>query len=419
MKRATLVVVGAVTAVAVAAGGGFAYSVMNSRTDVGTAEAVVAPITVSISASGSLVAARSAGVYAPTSGTIAKLAVHDGDAVEAGQVLAVMAKGPLQVAVSQARAAHSAAKAQLEAIDNGVPSAIEHSAANAALSAARSQVATAAKNYSAFSHDYDDATSEERTQLRPTLRTLRTAKVQAEAALKSAKAALTRLTVASRVSLARTAARQSVDATAQALTQAEANLSNAELTAPFAGTVGFRGATVEKGAGVTAGVAVFSVVDPSRMEFEAAVNETDIDAVQKGQPANVALDAFADHTFTGTVTRVQAAAETTATGTIAFPVRISIAKDTSRLFAGMSGSTDIEVQSIKDALTVPVEAVVIDDAGRVVFVVGADNTVRKQPVTVGAATETSVQILSGLARGDRVVTTGATGLADGQRVSPN
>ena len=29
--------------------------------------------------------------------------------------------------------------------------------------------------------------------------------------------------------------------------------------------------------------------------------------VQKGQPANVALDAFADHTFTGTVTRVQAA----------------------------------------------------------------------------------------------------------------
>ena len=56
---------------------------------------------------------------------------------------------------------------------------------------------------------------------------------------------------------------------------------------------------------------------------------------------------------------------------------------------------------------------------RQVFVVGADNTVRKQPVTVGAATETSVQILSGLARGDRVVTTGATGLADGQRVSPN
>ena len=410
MKRKTIVATSIGAAVVLALGGGYAYSASNNQPVVGVAQAAIAPLNVTVSASGSLVAAHSAGVYPPASGTVATVLVADGDTVKAGDTLAEMATGPLRLAVFQARAALSAARAQGEAVSNGVPGAIDRSAASAALSAARSQVSTAKKNYASFRADYDPNDASQRA----TLRTLNTARTQASAALQAAKAALNRLSVASRVSLARTAASQGVTAASRALTLAEANLDKATLTAPFDGIVTIHG-TVEKGSGLTPGVAAFTIVDPTRMEFEAAVNETDIADVAKDQTATVTLDAFAEG-FTGKVVRVQASPETTSTGSVAFPVRISLESGQSRLFQGMSGSVDIAVKSIPDALTVPVEAVLTKGATKSVYVLGSDNVVHARTVTVGASTDISAQILSGLAAGDTVVTTGASALTDGQRV---
>lgn len=414
MKRRTIVATAVTAAAVLALGGGYAWSAANNRPLVGTATATVAPLSVTVSASGSLVAAHSAGVYAQASGTIDSVKVHDGDTVEAGDLLIVMETGPLKLAVAQARAAHSAAQAQQAAVSNGVPSAIERSAANAGLSAARSQVSTANKNYTAYLHDYNKATDAEQDAMRPMLRTLSSARSTANAALKAAQASLSRLSIAGRVGLARTAAAQSVKATSMALAKAQGNLAAAELTAPFAGTVTFRG-TVEPGAGVSAGVPVMTIVDPTRMEFEAQVNETDIAGVEKAQAATVTLDAFAD-AFTGKVTRVQASPVTTGTGTVAFPVRVSIEAGKARLFQGMSGSADIEVQSIPDALTVPIEAVLTSGDAKTVFVLGADGVVHSRTVTIGASTDTSAQVLSGLTVGQTVVTTGASALNDGQTV---
>ena len=410
MKQKTIVATGIGAAVVLALGGGYAYSASNNSPVVGVAQVVVAPLSVTASASGALVAAHSAGVYPPAAGTVAKVLVADGDTVKAGDTLAAMATGPLKLAVTQARAALSAARAQGEAVSNGVPGAIDRSAASAALSAARSQVSTAEKNYASFRDNYHASDPAQRA----TLRTLKTARTQASAALQAAKAALNRLSVASRVSLARTAASQGVTAAGQALKLAQGNLDKAELTAPFDGTVTVHG-TVEKGSGLTPGVAAFTVVDPTRMEFEAAVNETDIADVAKGESATVTLDAFPDG-FTGKVTRVQASPETTSTGSVAFPVRVSLDAGQSRLFQGMSGSVDIAVKSIPDALTVPVEAVLTKGAAKSVFVLGPDSVVHARAVTVGASTDTSAQILSGLSAGDSVVTTGASALSDGQRV---
>lgn len=414
MKRKTIVATGIATAVVLALGGGYAYSAANNRPLVGTTQATVAPLSVTVSASGSLIAARTAGVYAPAAGTLGKVLVKDGDTVAAGETLAVMATGPLKLAVAQARAAHAAAQAQVEAVNNGLPAAIDRSAANAALSAARSQVSTANKNYQAFAADYAAATGAEKHDMLPTLRNLRTAKSQANAALKAAQSGLNKLSVAGRVSLARTAANRSVTATAKALDQAEANLDKAELTAPFAGTVTVHG-TVEKGSGVTPGVPVVTIVDPSRMEFEAQVNETDIAAVASDQTATVTLDAFPDG-FAGAVTQIQTTARTSSTGSITFPVRVAFEAGESRLFAGMSGSADITVESIPDALTVPVESVITTGTTRSVFLIGADGVAHAREVRVGAGTDTAVQILSGLTPGDTVATTGASSLADGQQV---
>ncbi len=414
MKRRT-VLAGAITAgVVLALGGGYAYSVATDRPLVGTAAAAIAPLNVTVSASGALEPARTAGVYPASAGTLTKVRVEDGDAVTAGQSLALIAKGPLRLAVAQARAAFTSARAQSQAVENGVPAAIERSAAKAALAAARSQVSAASRNYRAFRADYADATKAERKAMRPTLRTLRTAKASANAALKAAQAGLKQLSAASRVSLARKAATRTVTATERALAIARDNLRAAELVAPFAGTVSFVG-TVEKGSGVTPGMAVFSVVDPGRLEFEAAVNETDISQVEAGQAATVILDAF-DTAFTGTVDSLRARPETTSTGAVAFGVRVSFDGGQARLLEGMSGSTDIVVESIPDALVVPIESVLTRGDARTVFVLGADDVVQSRVVRIGASTDTEVQVLEGVTAGDRVVTTGASALGEGQQV---
>lgn len=414
MKRRTIIASGIGAAVVLALGGGYAWSAANNRPLVGVAQAAIAPLSVTVSASGSLAPAHSAGVYAPAAGTLASVAVHDGDTVAAGDTLAKLDTGTLKLAVAQARAAHSTALAQQAAVNNGVPTAIDRSAASAALSAARSQVSTASRNYSAYLDDYSNAPADQQHAMAATLRTLKTAKATASAALKTAESSLSKLSVAGRVGLARTAAAQSVTATSMALARAQANLAGAELTAPFSGTVTFHG-TVEPGSGVTPGVPVFTVVDPGRMEFEAQVFESDIAAVEKAQSATVSLDAFTN-TFPGKVTRVQASPVTTTTGSVAFPVRVSVDAGDARLFQGMSGSADIEVKSIPDALVVPVQSVLTNGDAKTVLVLGADDVVHTRPVSVGASTDTSAQILSGLTAGENVVTTGASTVADGQHV---
>jgi membrane fusion protein (multidrug efflux system) len=68
------------------------------------------------------------------------------------------------------------------------------------------------------------------------------------------------------------------------------------------------------------------------------------------------------------------------------------------------------------AIVVPVAALVPDGDGFKVFVVTAGNIARERKVTVGRRTETSAEIVSGLAAGERVVTEGAYGLEDSVRV---
>jgi HlyD family secretion protein len=414
MKRKTIIASGIAAAVVVALGGGYAYSATNNQALVGVTTVTKAPLSVTVSASGKLVPAHTAGVYPPTSGTLASVQVSNGAAVKEGEVLARLDTAPLKLAVAQAKAAHAAALAQSEAVANAVPSSTERSAASETLAAARSQADTTAKNYSDYLSAYNAAPADQQPSMLANLRTLKSARSTANAAVKSAQAGITRLARAAQVSKARSAASQSISATAQAVKRAELNLTHAELTAPFAGTVTFAG-TVEPGVGVSAGVAVFTVVDPKRMEFEAAVNETDITAVYPEQPASVSLDAFTD-SFTGTVTAVQAAPQLTSTGGVSFAVRISVATGTARLFQGLSGSADIVTQSIPDAVVVPIESVLTKGSGTSVFVLGSDGIVAARTVTVGASTDTSAQILTGLSAGEQVVTTGASGLSNGQRV---
>lgn len=412
------IIAGVVVLVVIAAVvGGVFYSSAASAPSVTTAKASTETLGVIVTASGKIEAASRADVFAPTAGILNSVDVKDGDVVTAGQELAVMDKEPLRLQVKQASAALKGAKAQLDGVKRGVPSAIDKAAAAAGVAAAQAAYDSAAGAYDAYILVFPtpDATSA----------SLSIAKKQALAALKSAKSGQSKLSLAAKISLAKASAAAGVDAASAALALAQDTLDDAKIVAPMAGVVVFNatgapgtdGALPKAAAGtaVVPGSAIFTVIDLSSLNFNAQVDEADIDKVTTTMKAKVTLDAFAATTFAGTVNAVRKTAVQTTTGGIAFPVLITVDSAGKNLLVGMSGSADVEVEAVSGALTVPIEAILDDNGKKFVFVVN-NNKVTKVEVTTGALTDTSAQVLTGLKDGDVVATSQLTTLTDGMTV---
>jgi multidrug efflux pump subunit AcrA (membrane-fusion protein) len=73
----------------------------------------------------------------------------------------------------------------------------------------------------------------------------------------------------------------------------------------------------------------------------------------------------------------------------------------------------LTLEQREGALAVPAAAVQFDDRGAFVFVAAAGDVARRTPVQTGLTVSGSVEIVSGLGAGDRVVTAPPAGMADG------
>jgi membrane fusion protein (multidrug efflux system) len=77
---------------------------------------------------------------------------------------------------------------------------------------------------------------------------------------------------------------------------------------------------------------------------------------------------------------------------------------------------DVTLDERPDVLIVPRNAIQRDDDVTYVMVAGADNVAHRRVVQVGFSTRTESQILSGVAAGDRVITSGLDQISDGSAV---
>ena len=428
MSRGRIIAGVIVLAVVAAIVGGVLYSSASSATTVTTAKATKRDLGVTVTASGKVEGNRRADVYPPTAGLLTDVYVSDGETVTAGDKLAKMDTRPLTSQVRQAASALEAAEAQLEAVNNGVPSAVDKAAASAAVDAAEEGYKVAKAGYDAYKSAFDAAPPATQASMEATLTQLLLSKKSAYASLQSAKSGKSKLSRAAKVTEAKDAAQAAVDAASYALALAKSTRDDGTLVAPIDGVVVFNPTgtpgtdsalpKAQAGTAVSPGSAPFTIVDLGSLSFDAQVDEADVSKVSSGMKASVSLDAFSGMTFTGKVASVRATAIQTTTGGIAFPVLISLDEAGSRLLLGMSGSADIQVDAVTGALVVPIESVLDDSGKKYVFVVTSGNTVKKTEVTTGALTDTDAQILSGISDGDTVVTSQLTTLKDGQAVRP-
>jgi RND family efflux transporter MFP subunit len=160
------------------------------------------------------------------------------------------------------------------------------------------------------------------------------------------------------------------------------------------------------GINITPATAVFTVVDPSSIEFEANADETDVGNLALGQKAMITLDAYPEATFSGTISYISYASQVSAGGATVFPVRIAF-DNPADIRIGLNGDVTIDSVSEPGRILVPIEAIREDSSGKYVYKKTGQKYV-KTSIHTGMQNDTNIVVTDGLAQGDSVVTKGFT-----------
>jgi RND family efflux transporter MFP subunit len=155
------------------------------------------------------------------------------------------------------------------------------------------------------------------------------------------------------------------------------------------------------------GQVLFWVGMPRPLQVVAEVNEEDIPRVEIGQTVLFRTDAFPGRRLAGTVRDLTPMGDSVAK---TYRIKAALPDDTP-LKPGMSVEANVITREKPDALLLPAEALNAD----AVFVVDGDR-VRRRRVEVGIRGTRAVEVLSGLAEGERVVVPATATLTDGVRV---
>jgi multidrug efflux system membrane fusion protein len=204
------------------------------------------------------------------------------------------------------------------------------------------------------------------------------------------------------------------------LAEASAALDDSILRSPLDGTVIRR--TLEVGSLVGPGTAAFSIADLTGVKVVFGVPDTVVARLRPGTPQQVTAEAVTGKAFQGTLTRVSPAADPR---TRLFEIEISIPNAEGLLKPGMIAALSLDLlqgAAAEQSFIVPLSAIVRSPLHREQYAVylaeeaQGQTVVKAREVTLGEFAGSSIPVLSGLTGGERIVTSGASLLSDGEAV---
>ena len=349
----------------------------------GMAKAGRADLVVPILSDGTLEPSEGGELRAPDRATVAEIHAREGERVRRGAVLVDLENASLSTRSRDARAAVS----ELEAERAKAASDLE------------AEEAEAARAKSVF--EGDGRLLAEGAITRETHEADELALARARQRVEAARARLVSLT-GSRLELARESARE-LAGRAESLT----------VRAPADGLV--YNLPRKTGESVEEGQVVASVADPDHLRVRVRVDQPDLPRVAVGQRLVVTFDGLPDRKWSGRVTLVSPGLRSVE-GRQVGEVLGEIADPTSQLPPNASVNVQIVVGEKKAALVVPRGAINHDGERRFVWLL-ENGRARRRDVAVGLIGLTEVEIVSGLAEGERVLMAGAVPLSEGLRVA--
>jgi HlyD family secretion protein len=206
-------------------------------------------------------------------------------------------------------------------------------------------------------------------------------------------------------------ARATMDQSKARLDELKINLANTVITAPVDGFIGKR--TLDPGASVGVNTSFISVVDIRTVRLVINVVEKDLRRINTGTIAQVEVDAYPGETFNGRVARVAPILDPASRTA---QVEIEIPNSTYRLKPGMYARATFTVEKHEHALVIPTLSVV-DVSGKIGVFLPNGEVATFHPVTVGIEHQDVTEITTGLDEGQKIITTGAAALREGDRIT--
>ncbi|WP_115719401.1 efflux RND transporter periplasmic adaptor subunit [Gallaecimonas mangrovi] len=192
--------------------------------------------------------------------------------------------------------------------------------------------------------------------------------------------------------------------------QAQAQLDDRFIRAPFDGVLGFR--EVSTGALVSPGTAITTLDDVSPIKLDFTVPERFLPILASGKAIFASAEAVPDHVFKGTVASVDTRIDPVSRSAT---VRAELQNRQDLLRPGMLLRIRL-VKEARQALAIPAAAVFQINSQHYVFVVNAQNVVQELPITLGLRQPGVVEVTNGLSAGQQVIIRGLLKVRDGDKV---
>lgn len=182
---------------------------------------------------------------------------------------------------------------------------------------------------------------------------------------------------------------------------AQAVVNEAQITAPFSGTISILNNKV--GDMVSNGTAFARIDDNSSMFVDLSISEVDIAKVQLNQKVTITFDAIPSKTYNGFVEAI-AKAGTVSSGAVNYNVTVQLTDADAQILPAMTASANVVLNSVDNVLTIPSRGVRTAN-GQYYVLVLRNGAIQQINVKLGLSSDTAVQVISNqLQNGDLVVT---------------
>lgn len=188
-------------------------------------------------------------------------------------------------------------------------------------------------------------------------------------------------------------------------------LQDARVLAPFAGVMGSR--TLSPGQVIKRDSTLAWLVDLNPVKVEVSVPERFLSEVKSGQKLEVVVAAFPGKKFSGEVYFIAPQLESASRTAL---VKARIPNPDLLLKPGMFATLEITLQIRSSAVVVPESALVMTGDRAAVFIVDAEQAAQIRPVKIGVRQAGFVEIASGLAGGEMVISEGVQKIGPGRKV---
>jgi len=363
-----------------------------------------APIQRIVSADAVLFPLQQSALVPKISAPVKKFYVNRGAKVRQGQLLAVLENRDLAAAQEENKGAFQQAEAAyVTGTSAGLPEELQKATGDA--QAAKQALDAAQKLYDSRQDLYKQGALP-RKDLDQAAVALTQAKNQYELAQRH----LDALMAVSKQQELKSAAGQLQSAKGKYL-GAAAQLSYSEIRSPINGVVTDR--SLYPGEMAAAGTPLLTVMDTSSVIARAHIPQDQAALLKLGDKATITVPGEEDP-IEGKVTVVSPALDPNST---TVEVWVKAENPKGRLRPGTSVQISMLARAVPNSLVIPAAAVLTaPDGGNYVMVAGSDNKAHQKTVKTGIRQSDQVQILDGLAEGERVITSGAYGLPDNTKI---